>query len=875
MPSKPYEHTKSSGQSADTGFVDNGWLAALRGYLAGTAGLPGDIEGLARKGLNASFGLGGVKLDETPSLPTTDFYKEWLPGKQLGDEAVANLTSMLGGVGLQRPARMLAQLPNSVTRAAGDFALAAGNPSSKIFIGPKANLWDAAKAKLAEDMLAKGADPREVWKATGTLTSHPDKIWRQELSDRGVKFNTTNDLKQMVVDRGVERTALGEQIKESLAHEKVVPDMFPKQLVSARNQARAKVTDLKNLESDLNSVLPKAPLVIEHPELYNAYPDLGKIRVGQGVDYGPHALGEYSDASKSMGIYRAAINNDPKSTALHELQHAVQYQEGTSLGSSPMSFLRARDRVELKIEGLNDDLSKLAKKIKLADQTGDKAMVKEFQDQYNEILAKRSDFIDAAQLDPYEGYRRAGGEAESRATQARANMTDAERLNTYPFDSYDVPVENLILKPPGTPGSSFSTALPGTLDLEAIHYSPKQLANLDTSFFGTGLKGSSRDEYISAADKRLAKRAYLYADKGEGVRPEAGVGGIAHRAKLSNIYDADTDPLRLMVGDRLTNESAVLDRGFSGYLNRLEGSQPGQVVLLGPQSVPVEHLGPMGSTKAAVVPAVGKRPSMGRDVVIDVLTGNKALPAGALTPEGWAKVLDPDSLKALQDAGALSGTERMYKDELIRKLRAGTEAVDYSNVAQQVPESYNLSPTRVSTPPGDAFKGFQGELPYEDPESRYQKLKKLYAAFGSKDPTMYRGGMSPSTARLLHEKGMLNASPKELELLLDMTDSSGAIRPQVAPPVPAPPAPKPDYGKMSWDDFQKAVLSPEYAKGGMVTRVDIDQNPTQPFVRVPGFDGKITQSRPDPANFAGKMAEYGEIPHDIALAMAKTYAPKT
>jgi hypothetical protein len=48
--------------------------------------------------------------------------------------------------------------------------------------------------------------------------------------------------------------------------------------------------------------------------------------------------------------------------------------------------------------------------------------------------------------DPYEAYRRLAGEAEARATQARMNMTPAERRATFPFDSYDVPVNQLIIR---------------------------------------------------------------------------------------------------------------------------------------------------------------------------------------------------------------------------------------------------------------------------------------------------------------------------------------------------------------------------------------------------------------------------------------------
>ena len=717
----PMEHRKSYGQSADTQPVDNGWLAALRGYLAATGGLPGDIEALGRAGINAAFGRGGVQVDTTPALPTTEFYRDWLPYKQVGDSStIEQLAGLPAGAKLTSVPRAFSSLGKAIStaKALPDFGPA---KQAGIFIGPNASIWDAAKAKQAEQMLAAGADPREVWRATGTLTSHPDKVWRQELSDRGVKFNRADDLAAKAAEAAATRDALKANIRESVEMGKFNKDLFPGSLSPARNMARQQVKALADLETNLTAVAPRAANVIEHPELYNAYPKLANIAVEQGKDFGPGALGELNMVGNQMGVFKAALTKDPKSTSLHELQHAVQFQEGTSQGSSPMSFLRARDRAELAIENLNDALSNMAKKIKLAGKTGDKAMVKEFQIEYNGLMDKRQQYVEAAQFDPYEAYRRAGGEAESRATQLRADMTDAERLKTYPLDSYDVPVENLILKPPGTPGSALSTDSPHAMQLEAIRYGKTPRTLIDSEHFGGGLKGSSRDEYLNAADKRLAKRVYFYADKGEGITPEAGVGGIAHRAQLSNVYDADSDPLRLITGNKLANESAILDAGFSGYLNRLEGSQPGQVVMLGPQSIPAEVLGPMSKSSAKPVPPAAKRPSKGRDIVIDQVSSNSALPGGSLTPSRWGEVLDPETSKALRDAGVLSGEDRLYRDELMRRFREATPNPEYAAGGAVQPlvtvpgfdPVYKSQPKSVLSIAGRLVQSSGGTLPME------------------------------------------------------------------------------------------------------------------------------------------------------------------
>jgi hypothetical protein len=53
---------------------------------------------------------------------------------------------------------------------------------------------------------------------------------------------------------------------------------------------------------------------------------------------------------------------------------------------------------------------------------------------------------------PYKAYRSLAGEAEARAVQSRMNMTPQQRLETYPIQSYDVPVNQLIyIDPFGNP----------------------------------------------------------------------------------------------------------------------------------------------------------------------------------------------------------------------------------------------------------------------------------------------------------------------------------------------------------------------------------------------------------------------------------------
>lgn len=223
----------------------------------------------------------------------------------------------------------------------------------------------------------------------------------------------------------------------------------------------------------------------------------------------------------------------------------------------------------------------------------------------------------------------------------------------------------------------------GELEVEGYHFSKADRPVISTSMFGTGLQGSAREQYQNAADKRLRKRAYFYVDKGTGINPEAGVGGRGQRANLSNIYDSNADPLRLKTGrDQLGFESAVLDAGFSGYLDRLEGTQSGQVILLGDQNIQAEVLGDTAKTRGRVVPAPAARESKGRDVIVDALNADKALPSGSPTVALWQQLLakNPTVLQALTDAGVFAGNqnENLYKSDLVKRFIAATPAESYA-----------------------------------------------------------------------------------------------------------------------------------------------------------------------------------------------------
>jgi hypothetical protein len=124
----------------------------------------------------------------------------------------------------------------------------------------------------------------------------------------------------------------------------------------------------------------------EHQPLYDAYPD---IRQTKFMPTDSLASGN-ADWTPSQNLIRLGQGEGfssitPASSTLHELQHAIQKREGFQSGGSSLT-------------GMDD------------------------------------------------AYRNLAGEAEARAVQARMGLNAKQRRELFPLDSYDVPVDKLIVK---------------------------------------------------------------------------------------------------------------------------------------------------------------------------------------------------------------------------------------------------------------------------------------------------------------------------------------------------------------------------------------------------------------------------------------------
>jgi hypothetical protein len=172
---------------------------------------------------------------------------------------------------------------------------------------------------------------------------------------------------------------------------------------------------------------PTVEEIMRHPELFAAYPQLK----GNQVMLLPATSKNNASYSPTEGIIRVNPNltaDQATSSMLHELQHGVQEKEGFAKGGS----------VEGVVKEANKEAEEIAKKLNEMPYGSP-----QYEETYKKFLEKRQNItVDQAQ----DMYKRLAGEAEARAVQSRMNMTDAERRAKFPYQSYDVPINELIVR---------------------------------------------------------------------------------------------------------------------------------------------------------------------------------------------------------------------------------------------------------------------------------------------------------------------------------------------------------------------------------------------------------------------------------------------
>jgi hypothetical protein len=162
--------------------------------------------------------------------------------------------------------------------------------------------------------------------------------------------------------------------------------------------------DISDHDATLNDRGDTVGEILNHPRLFEAYPNLRNIRF-KLQELAPDRLGHYELPKSGQPptiVINAALNNRERlETLLHELQHAIQFQEGFAFGGSP--------------EGLK------------------------------RIIKKRGGIGPEKTIDPNRAYELLAGEDQAESVVRRREMTPERRREVPPWESENVPRDRQII----------------------------------------------------------------------------------------------------------------------------------------------------------------------------------------------------------------------------------------------------------------------------------------------------------------------------------------------------------------------------------------------------------------------------------------------
>lgn len=348
------------------------------------------------------------------------------------------------------------------------------------FAGIRAETAPLAALKVAREMHISGVDDRDIWKETGWTFGFADGKPRFEISDDRADVVLENrSVGQIWLDMSKVDPKVNTVGQFLLKH----PESPLTAEVNSYQGVRAAYSDMKTNDP---ATAREIENYLEHARLYEAYPQLAKIKAGQpdGIDGLVHAGAAAFIPDVNLIKYSKVSNPDQfKSTTLHELQHAIQGIEGFSPGGNPQQF-KELDLTDKELSRLN------AVVIDLYDKNRDfyHAVVKANQlqmlvtEKYGGLsncvesdplvqdwwasIDKRDEYPESNEwfsikglerqverdrliLSPMDQYKRLAGEVESRLTQARIDMSPDERAAGYPLDDMDLAVPGQVLMSAG------------------------------------------------------------------------------------------------------------------------------------------------------------------------------------------------------------------------------------------------------------------------------------------------------------------------------------------------------------------------------------------------------------------------------------------
>lgn len=185
--------------------------------------------------------------------------------------------------------------------------------------------------------------------------------------------------------------------------------------------------------------------VLDHPDLYKAYPHLKDVQVKYDPDY--KGIASWNNSNTVTMGPRAFTSNNPHSILMHEIQHAVQSEEGFAKGGAAG---KSGTDFELKHSKAVRDLIPEMKELRNKAEEGTTTPAEDARlAWFHEIAETYSKYAEAGDVKAFENYLKLAGETESRNVEARLFMSEEARRRVPPRKTEDyTPREQIIRSVP-------------------------------------------------------------------------------------------------------------------------------------------------------------------------------------------------------------------------------------------------------------------------------------------------------------------------------------------------------------------------------------------------------------------------------------------
>ena len=313
--------------------------------------------------------------------------------------------------------------PGSETAAATQRRT--GPPERYSYGGVNANTADQKTLARAQELQMQGEDDERVRKETGWHTGMEGKL-RFEIDDSKMKYHRGGD------------AAFSRSHPDYAEYQKLVDKMLTGSAEAWKPEDQERLQELDKtwgreygrLSERVESGNATLEDVIDHEELFQAYPQLRSVRV-EFKELPGNTQGYFSPSENKIAL-DSKLRSAPEATIIHEIQHAIQKAEGFASGASPEYWQQHRDEAkEARIADIREEIARLEEQLPwdlnrwTAEDDAIEAKIGELEDSIIDIQ-------NGVGLDSYDLYRNTAGEIEARDAASRRGLTPEQRRATPP-----------------------------------------------------------------------------------------------------------------------------------------------------------------------------------------------------------------------------------------------------------------------------------------------------------------------------------------------------------------------------------------------------------------------------------------------------------